>query len=126
VPTNTPPAATNTPVPTNTPTVTLTATLTPTPCPLTVSLVYAERELGSGQRNIYVRVLVTDACTGAPVTGATVTAPGLSFTPQAGGYQSCTTKIGASPPPITVSASLGNQNGSATFSVTTTASAGCH
>jgi hypothetical protein len=120
VPTNTPPAATNTPVPTNTPTVTLTATLTPTPCPLTVSVLYAQQ--ATNNRKIYVQVRVVNACTGAPVTGATVTAagqPSLTFSSasQAGNYNSCGLMPSGLITSITVNAVFGGQSGSGSGSV---------
>jgi len=115
VPTNTPTATstpTNTVPPTNTPTVTLTPTITPTPCPLTVAVVFAQQDPGTGQQKIYLRVLVTNSCTGAPVTGAVVTAAGLTLTDRgAGYYRSCGSKIGATGT-ITVNAVLGGQSGS--------------
>jgi hypothetical protein len=117
VPTNTP-TATNTP--TNTPTVTLTPTITPTPCPLTVSVVFAQQEPGTGQQKIYLRVLVTNNCTGAPVTGAVVTAAGLTLADRgAGYYRSCGSKIGATGT-ITVNAVFGGQSGVGSGSVGTT------
>jgi hypothetical protein len=129
-PVNTPPP-TGTPVPTNTPTATNTPTITPTvtrtPCPLDVSPIYAEQAVGTGNLNTYVRVFVTDRCTGAPVTGATVlSSPSLNFTDQGGGYyRSCNTKI-PSTGSITVTVSRGSQSGSAAIPVTTPATAGCH
>jgi hypothetical protein len=47
-----------------------------------VTVVYAQQ---MNNRKIYVQVRVTNVCTGAAVTGATVTAPalGLSFVPAA-------------------------------------------
>jgi hypothetical protein len=100
--------------------VTLTATLTPTPCPLTVSVLYAQQ--ATNNRKIYVQVRVVNACTGAPVTGATVTAagqPSLTFSSasQAGNYNSCGLMPSGLITSITVNAVFGGQSGSGSGSV---------
>jgi Flp pilus assembly protein TadG len=124
-PTNTP-TVTHTPTRTVTPVNTFTPTVTPTPCPLNVAVVYAEQR---SNRRIYVQVYVTNACTGAAVTGATVAAPalGLTFVPagQAGYYNSCGTTLSSAITTISVSATFGSQSGSGSGVVSPNNQADC-
>jgi hypothetical protein len=125
-PTNTPEASAT---PTETPAPTGTATATATPCPLTVAVVYAQQR--SSQRRVYVRVYVTDACTGAPVVGATVFASPqgqpLSFVPwtQNGYYEVCGESLTDWITSITVTALKGGQSGTGSGAVTPNNQASC-
>jgi hypothetical protein len=99
------------------------------PCTLlNVSITYAQQRPND---KLYVQVVVTDACTGAPVDGATVeaSAGALTLVFQATGvpgtYHSCGERPGGNIQTITVTADYGASSGSATRAVTLNNQANC-
>lgn len=117
---------TTAPTPTATRTPTRTSTPTNTPVPSLVVTIQKQIEVRSGGTStVSVVVRVTDSATGNPVTGASVTASGLSsgsvtLTDRGGGiYATCSTTVSGNPNNFTVTASKSPYtNGSASGSLT--------